>query len=90
MVEKVTHDNDLSSLNYSKFVILMIILGTALFFPDYGNTGLPWDLLLLHFYFFAIFIPFLVIFNAARNSNRENPSRVKDQTTRYPDLHPRA
>ena len=63
---------------------------TALFFPDYGSSGLPWDLLLLHFYFFAITIPFIIIFNAARNSDRENPNRVKDETTRYPDLHPRA
>jgi len=68
----------------------MILLSTALFFPDYGNSGVPWDLLLLHFYFFAIAIPFLIIFNAARNSDRENPNRVKDETTRYPDLHPRA
>ena len=68
----------------------MILLSTALFFPDYGSSGVPWDLFLLHFYFFAIAIPFLIIFNAARNSDRENPNRVKDETTRYPDLHPRA
>ncbi len=69
---------------------LVFPLATALFFPDYGSSGVPWDLLLLHFYFFAIAIPFLIIFNAARNSDRENPNRVKDETTRYPDLHPRA
>ena len=68
----------------------MLPLATALFFPDYGNSGVPWDLVLLHFYFFAIFIPFIIIFNAARSSDRENPNRIKDQTTRYPDLHPRA
>ena len=68
----------------------MMLLSTALFFPDYGSSGVPWDLLLLHFYFFAIAIPFLIIFNTARNSDRENPNRVKDETTRYPDLHPRA
>ena len=68
----------------------MSLLSTALFFPDYGSSGVPWDLLLLHSYFFAIAIPFLIIFNAARNSDRENPNRVKDETTRYPDLHPRA
>ena len=68
----------------------MMLLSTALFFPDYGSAGVPWDLLLLHFYFFATAIPFLIIFNAARNSDRENPNRVKDETTRYPDLHPRA
>ena len=55
----------------------MILLSTALFFPDYGSSGVPWDLLLLHFYFFAIAIPFLIIFNAARNSDRENPNRIK-------------
>tara|TARA_B100000579_G_C22763284_1_gene820086 strand:- start:26 stop:229 length:204 start_codon:yes stop_codon:yes gene_type:complete len=63
---------------------------TALFFPDYGNTGVPWDLLLLHFYFFLVLIPFVVIFNAARSSERENPNKIKDQSTTYPDLHPRA
>ena len=63
---------------------------TALFFPDYGNMGVPWDLILLHLYFFAIFIPFFIIYNAARSSDRENPTRIKDQSTRYPDLHPRA
>ena len=68
----------------------MFLLSTALFFPDYGSSGVPWDLLLLHFYFFAIAIPFLIIFNAARSSDHENPNRVKDETTRYPDLHPRA
>tara|TARA_Y100001968_G_scaffold240779_1_gene224310 strand:+ start:2290 stop:2496 length:207 start_codon:yes stop_codon:yes gene_type:complete len=68
----------------------MFSFATALFFPDYGTSGLPWDLLLLHFYFFAIFIPFIVIFNAARNSNIENPQRVKDQSTKYPDLFPKA
>ena len=68
----------------------MFVVSTALFFPDYGSEGLPWDLLLLHFYFFAIFIPFIIIFNAARSSDHENPTRLKDQTTTYPDLHPRA
>ena len=65
-------------------------LATALFFPAYGSTGVQWDLVLLHFYFFAIFIPFAVIFNAARSSDRENPNRIKDESSRYPDLHPRA
>ncbi|WP_257473378.1 hypothetical protein [Prochlorococcus marinus] len=74
----------------NKVFLRMMLLSTALFFPDYGSSGVPWDLLLLHFYFFAIAIPFLMIFNAARNSDRENPNRVKDETTRYPDLHPRA
>ena len=68
----------------------MFHLSTALFFPDYGSSGVPWDLLLLNFYLFAIAIPCLIIFNAARNSDRENPNRAKDETTRYPDLHPRA
>ena len=65
-------------------------IATALFFPDYGSNGVPWDLLLLHFYFFILLIPLIVIYNAARSSDRENPNRVKDQNTVYPDLHPRA
>ena len=68
----------------------MFIFSTGLFFPDYGYSGLPWDLLLLHFYFFAVFIPFVIIYNAARNSNIVNPQRIKDESTRYPDLFPRA
>ena len=68
----------------------MLFPATALFFPDYGVSGLPWDLLLLHFYFFMIFIPFIVIFNAAKNSGLENPDRIKNQSTKYPDLFPRA
>ena len=68
----------------------MPILATALFFPDYGSEGVPWDLFLLHFYFFIIFVPLIVIYSAARSSDRENPDRVKDNTTKYPDLHPRA
>tara|TARA_Y100001968_G_scaffold282021_1_gene279631 strand:+ start:225 stop:431 length:207 start_codon:yes stop_codon:yes gene_type:complete len=68
----------------------MSTLATALFFPDYGSEGVPWDLFLLHFYFFIIFVPFIVIFNAARSSDRENPNRIKDNNTKYPDLHPRA
>ena len=69
---------------------MMFNLATALFFPEYGSEGVPWDLLLLHFYFFIIFIPFLIIFNAAKSSDRENPNRIKDESTRYPDLHPKA
>tara|TARA_Y100001968_G_scaffold40996_1_gene31083 strand:+ start:442 stop:648 length:207 start_codon:yes stop_codon:yes gene_type:complete len=68
----------------------MLLFATALFFPDYGNSGVPWDLLLLHFYFFVIFIPFIIIFNSAKSSDRENPARIKNQNTRFPDLHPRA
>ena len=68
----------------------MLPIATALFFPVYGSAGVPWDLVLLHFYFFAIFIPLFIIFNAARSSDRENPNRIKDESTRYPDLHPRA
>ena len=67
-----------------------MFLATALFFPDYGNSGLPWDLLLLHFYFFAIFVPFIIIFNAAKSFESDNPKQIKNQMTRYPDLFPRA
>ena len=68
----------------------MITVATALFFPDYGANGVPWDLYLVHFYFFAISIPFVIIFNSAKNSDRVNPNKLKDETTKYPDLHPRA
>ena len=68
----------------------MFHLATALFFPDYGSSGLPWDLFLLHFFFFVIAVPLVIIFNAAKNSDRENPNRIKDETTLFPDLHPRA
>ena len=68
----------------------MYLYATALFFPDYGSSGVPWDLILLHFYFFTVFIPFLIIYNAAKSSDRENPNRIKDQNTPYPDLHPKA
>ena len=68
----------------------MLPLATALFFPDYGNTGVPWDLVFLHFFLFAIFIAFTIIFNATRSFDRENLSRIKDQSTPYPNLHPRS
>tara|TARA_B100000700_G_C14578134_1_gene638852 strand:+ start:360 stop:602 length:243 start_codon:yes stop_codon:yes gene_type:complete len=51
---------------------------TALFFPDYGPNGAPWDLLLLHLFFFAIVIPFHVIIFAARNGQTNKPNGVKD------------
>ena len=68
----------------------MNYLITALFFPDYGNAGVPWDLYLLHFYFFLIFILFVIIFNAEKSSDKDNPNKIKDQSTKYPDLHPKA
>tara|TARA_Y100001968_G_C19147282_1_gene614421 strand:+ start:292 stop:498 length:207 start_codon:yes stop_codon:yes gene_type:complete len=68
----------------------MYTLATALFFFDYGTSGVPWDLVLLHFYFFTIFIPLVVIYIAVTNSDRENPNKVKEQSNSYPDLHPRA
>ncbi len=90
MVQKIAHVISSSALDCFDFNVDMKILATALFFPDYGVAGVPWDLLLLHFYFFAIFIPFIVIFNAAKSSDRENPKRIKENKTRFPDLHPRA
>ena len=68
----------------------MFSLATALFFPDYGNAGVPWDLVLLHFYFFAIFIQFIIIFNASSNSDRDSSNRIKDKTTRFSDFDPLA
>ena len=74
---------------------------TALFFPDYGPNGAPWDLYLLHFFFFAIVIPFHVIIFAARNSQTVKPNgfkdwlksetkAVKDETTMFPNKFPTA
>ncbi len=48
---------------------------TFLFFPDWPN-GLPGDLYLVHLFFFLIFIPFVMIFMAARSHNRDNPDAV--------------
>ncbi len=64
-------------------------LANTLYFPDYGNAVDLCYLMPLHFYFFVIFIQFIVIFNTARNYERENPNRNMDQTTRFPDLYPR-
>ena len=50
---------------------------TAIFFPDYGYQGIPWDLYLLHFFFFAIVIPFHVIIFAARSAQKVKPNGVK-------------
>ena len=51
---------------------------TAIFFPDYGYQGIPWDLYLLHFFFFAIVIPFHVIIFAARSTQTVKPNGVRD------------
>ncbi len=51
---------------------------TAIFFPDYGYQGVPWDLYLVHLFFFAIVIPFHVIIFAARNAQTVKPNGVKD------------
>ena len=47
-------------------------------FPDYGYQGIPWDLYLLHLFFFAIVIPFHVIIFAARSAQKVKPNGVKD------------
>ena len=52
---------------------------TAIFFPDYGYEGIPWDLYLLHFFFFAIVIPFHVIIFAARNAQTVKPNGFMDR-----------
>ncbi len=79
-----------------------ITLMTAVFFPDYGYQGIPWDLYLLHFFFFAIVVPFHVIFFAARNSQTVKPNGVRDwlklestvdsqkKETRFPNQFPTA
>ena len=75
---------------------------TAIFFPDYGYQGIPWDLYLLHFFFFAIVIQFHVIIFEARNSQTVKPNGVKDwlkgetnttkdeQATMFPNNFPTA
>ena len=77
-------------LDKSKRTMNSIFL-TALFFPDYGPNGTPWDLYLLHFFFFAIFIPFAIIFFSARSHDKNKPDVVKDESnTRYPNKFPTA
>ena len=68
-------DNDKYSWNLNNMVLPFI---TAIFFPDYGYQGIPWDLYLLHFFFFAIVIPFHVIIFAARSAQKVKPNGVKD------------
>ena len=80
----------------------MIFL-TALFFPDYGSNGVPWDLLLVHLAYFSIVVPFHVIFFSARARERNNTSAApfqkvvvsesnfeKSEKTRFPDNFPKA
>ena len=50
---------------------------TLLFFPDWIN-GFPPDFLILHFFFGAIFIPFILINRKAKKFDRENPKSVSD------------
>ena len=78
---------------------------TALFFPDYGSEGVPWDLYLVHVAYFAIVIPFHVIFFSARAKERQNTDaapfqkvdngssnsqQIEVKETKYPDNFPRA
>ena len=46
-------------------------LMTLLFFPDWSN-GFPSDFLILHFFFGAVFIPFVMINRRARNFDAKN------------------
>ena len=48
---------------------------TLLFFPDWSN-GLPSDFLILHFFFGAIFVPFVMINRRARNYDSKNPQEA--------------
>ena len=63
-------------------------LMTLLFFPDWA-TGFPSDFLILHFFFGAILIPFIMINRRARNFDSQNPTRASngykdsDTTTFY-------
>ena len=48
---------------------------TLLFFPDWTN-GFPSDFLVLHFFFGAVFIPFIMINRRARNIDKQNPQEA--------------
>ena len=50
-------------------------LMTLLFFPDW-NTGLPSDFLILHFFFGAVIIPFIMINRKARRIDSQNPQEA--------------
>lgn len=56
-------------------------LMTLLFFPDW-SSGFPSDFLILHFFFGAIFIPFVMINRRARNFDAKNP---QEAATGYKD-----
>tara|TARA_B100000945_G_C20132769_1_gene480229 strand:+ start:51 stop:272 length:222 start_codon:yes stop_codon:yes gene_type:complete len=55
---------------------------TALFFPDWIN-GFPSDFLILHFFFGAIFIPFIMIFRRAKRFDKANPDSVNNGYEEY-------
>tara|TARA_B100001250_G_C19632826_1_gene714534 strand:- start:43 stop:264 length:222 start_codon:yes stop_codon:yes gene_type:complete len=48
---------------------------TLLFFPEWSE-GLPGDLYLVHLFFFLIFIPFALIYLAARTHDKDNPNEA--------------
>ena len=54
------------------------------FFPNWTN-GFPPDFLILHFFFGALFIPFIMINRRARNYDSQNPLKAangyKDSNT---------
>ena len=52
-------------------------LMTLLFFPDWVN-GFPSDFLILHFFFGATIIPFVMINRRARNFDKLNPQEAAD------------
>tara|TARA_B100000131_G_C17585208_1_gene396791 strand:- start:44 stop:265 length:222 start_codon:yes stop_codon:yes gene_type:complete len=55
----------------------MNYLITLLFFPDWIN-GFPSDFLILHFFFGAIFIPFIMINRRARKFDNNNPQAMEN------------
>ena len=55
---------------------------TLLFFPDWAN-GYPSDFLILHFFFGAVFIPFILIFRKARNFDKKNPEAALNRYEDY-------
>ena len=61
-------------------------------FPDYGTAGVLRGLVVLHFNFFPIFIPFIVIFTRQEVLIAKILTELKIKVLAIPidDLHPRA
>ena len=61
---------------------MFYLVSTLLFFPDWSG-GFPSDFLILHFFFGAIFIPFIIISRRARNFDIKNPEAFSNGYKEY-------